>query len=138
MTAEQLRMITTAAFVGIVVLYALIGFLRGTRKTTYFFMASVVTFIAVFLIAGSLSLVGYFGSPDAMMTYITDLLANNGVELPSQVALVLENERSLAFVVAIIELVFKLVSFTVLFVLLYFVIRFIAFRIPWWTIKSVL
>ena len=136
MTAEQLRMITTAAFVGIVVLYALIGFLRGTRKTTYFFMASVVTFIAVFLIAGSLSLVGYFGSPDAMMTYITDLLANNGVELPSQVALVLENERSLAFVVAIIELVFKLVSFTVLFVLLYFVIRFIAFRIPWWTIKS--
>lgn len=130
--AEQVIM-GTYLIVGITAfIYAIGGLMRGAFKTAYFALGTLVSATVVFFIAYHASIWWFFGTPEALISFIDVQLARIDAAIPSEVLVVLEQPSVFYLAVMLAELVFKIVFFIIFFGLAIYIVRFFLFRIPWW------
>ena len=115
-----------------VVIYFLLGFLRGGSKSTYFTIVSFITtfvslfaisFISIrFLLTGSNTLVSFIQQIEGLV---------GGGFVPDEVYAYLADPLIVAFAVALIDLVLRIIGFIVLYPLIKGLLTLIIFRPIW-------
>ncbi|MBN2299589.1 MAG: hypothetical protein JXC31_00210 [Acholeplasmataceae bacterium] len=113
-----------------VVIHFLIGFLRGSSKSTYFTIVSIIMTVVTLLIVASISFSWVFGF--FSLTSLLQLAQNyTGNLIPAQYITYLEDPAITGFIVAIMDLALRIVAFFVLYPIIKFSLTITIFRPIW-------
>ncbi|MBU1141631.1 MAG: hypothetical protein KKG64_03820, partial [Firmicutes bacterium] len=113
-----------------VAIHFLLGFLRGSSKSTYFTIVSIILTVVTLWIVSSISLNWLFSafSPTSLLTLIQTYTGNLGFD---QYQSYLENPEIISFVVAILDLVVRIISFIVFYPIIKFLLTLSIFKPIW-------
>jgi hypothetical protein len=114
-----------------VFIHFLIGFLRGTRKSTYFTLVSLLMTVVTIWIVSNLSLNLIFSSGMTFQSLIDLINGFAGGVIPDDVITYLNEPQILGVAIAIIDLVIRIIAFIILYPILKFSITFTIFKPIW-------
>jgi hypothetical protein len=110
-----------------VLFHFIVGFFRGTAKSTYYALVSIVLSFIVLLIVSGIS-VGSFISNEALIEMIQ---SNTGNAIPETYVEILSQPEVFAFALAIVDVIVRIVAFLVLYTVIRFVVTFVVFGLLW-------
>ncbi|MCD4826612.1 MAG: hypothetical protein K8Q99_02375 [Acholeplasmataceae bacterium] len=114
-----------------VFVHFLIGFLRGTRKSTYFTIVSLImTVVTLFIVSKlSLNLIFKYGlSFESIINLVNGL---TGGIIPADVITYLSEPQILGVATALIDLVIRIIGFIILYPILKFLLTLTIFKPIW-------
>ena len=106
-----------------VLFYFIIGFFRGTLKTGYYTLVSILLTLIVLWIVSGISFGTYFSSQE----FVDLIQSNSGNAIPSDFATYLLQPSVIALVFAIVDVVVRIVVFYVLYIFFKWFLSFVVF-----------
>ncbi|MDO9629679.1 MAG: hypothetical protein Q7I99_07235, partial [Acholeplasmataceae bacterium] len=114
-----------------VAIHFLLGFLRGTSKSTYFTIVSIVmTFVTLWLVS-LMSINIFFTGGRTLQSVIEMIAARAGFTLPTEVTTYLFDPAVTPFIIAIIDLVIRIIGFFSLYPIIKGFFTLIIFKPIW-------
>jgi len=115
-------------FVGI---HFLIGFLRGSSKSTYFTIVSIILTVITLWIVSIISFSWIFGSSFSLASLLQFVEKYTGSLVPAEYITYLEDPALSGFIVAIMDLVLRIIAFVLLYPFIKFSLTLTIFRPIW-------
>ncbi len=115
-------------FVGI---HFLIGFLRGSSKSTYFTIVSIILTVITLWIVSIISFSWIFGSSFSLTSLLQLVQKYTGTLVPAEYITYLEDPALSGFIIAIMDLVLRIIAFVLLYPLIKFSLTLTIFRPIW-------
>ncbi len=114
-----------------VLIHFLLGFMRGTSKSTYFTIVSIVmTFVTLWLVS-LMSINALFVGGNTFQSYINMIAARVGFTIPTEVSNYLFDPAITPFIIAIIDLVIRIIGFFSLYPIIKGFFTLIIFKPIW-------
>jgi hypothetical protein len=114
-----------------VVIHLLIGFLRGGSKSTYFSIISLILTVVTLWIVSTISLNFIFNTFLTVDSLVTLIQGYSGNMIPEEFIAYILNPSLLAFAIAIIDLVIRIVAFFLFYPFLKWSLTMTIFRPIW-------
>ncbi len=114
-----------------VFIHFIIGFLRGTSKSTYFTIVSLILTVVTLWLVSMLSLSMLLTSGTMLESLIQSINGFTGGAIPDDVVTYLKEPEVLALVIAIGDLVVRIVAFFILYPIMKFSLTLTIFRPIW-------
>ncbi len=110
-----------------VIIHFIIGFFRGTIKSTYYTLVSIVLSLFVLLVVSGISLGNYI----EVETLIDLIQSNTSNAIPLEYVDIISQPEVIGYVFAILDVIVRIVAFIVLYTLIRFVLTFVVFGLIW-------
>ncbi|MFA7422512.1 MAG: hypothetical protein WCZ00_02135 [Acholeplasmataceae bacterium] len=114
-----------------VLIHFIIGFLRGTSKSTYFTIVSLIMTVVTLWIVSLLSINMILSSSSMLESLIGFVNGLTGGAIPDEVITALAEPEVLALIVAIGDLVLRIIAFIILYPMIKFFLTLIIFKPIW-------
>ena len=110
-----------------VAIHFIFGFLRGTLRSGYYTIANILVMLFILWVVSTISISTFFTAE----SLIELIQSNTGNAIPSDIVTYLSDPNVFAFVVAIADVIIKLVLFYILFIFFRWFLSFVFFGAIW-------